>query len=165
MGILVSVLNVEGKNPDELKVPVSDLSEVKKYYFLTKHSFIENKSRISDFKEMNWRVPEIVKKCETHINEAVLPMVAPSMPWPPEDYNDGAKYPIDTFDLKFDRMELETYKKKYAYWKVVFHLSDPIATGRYEMVIVCYLNGNIATLVGQDKNKGTKKSSKTNPHE
>lgn len=144
--VFSGLLQAEDSKPSEFRVLVSEDSEVKKDYLLTRKKFIECASHADDFGKVSWTVPEIVKMAEKHINEVQVPKVAPSIIWPLEGYNNGKEYPVGAVnDLNFSRMSLLRHEE-FLYWKLEFRLVDGIGAG-HTTCVVCYLNGEIAKIV------------------
>lgn len=130
---------------EEVRVLIAERSEIKKEYVLTENELTENLSRRSDFGKAKWSISEIVKKGENHINNTVLKLISPNMPWPPEDYNDGEKFPVGTWDLEFSALDLCKFNE-FLYWKATYYLKGPLGRGRFEISVVFYLNGKIASI-------------------
>jgi len=147
--IFSTFLQADDSKSSDVRVLISKSSEVKKDYLLTKKDLEKNLSHVDHFGKISWSIPEIVKLAEKHINEVQMPKIVPSMPWPPEEYNHGARYPVLSSDLKFDSMELRSHER-YLYWKLHFSISDGIGATPHITCVVCYLNGEIAKIVDHE---------------
>ena len=100
--------------------------------------------------KVSWNIPAIVKKAENHINRTLVPVVAPSIHWPGEGYNDGAEYPVVAgTDLIFRAIELcrdSSLNEEFLFWRLDFSLVGPVGDP-HSICVVCYLNGEIAKIV------------------
>jgi hypothetical protein len=148
--LLFPIIHAKESKPEDIRIIVSEFSEVKKDYLLTRKEFSENASRVKDFGKVSWNIPAMVKRAENHINRILVPVVSPSIKWPREGYNDGADYPVGAgMDLTFRAIELcrdSSLNEEFLFWRIDFRLVGPVGD-QHSICVVCYLNGEIAKIV------------------
>lgn len=138
----------------DLRLLISEYSEVKKDYLLTKDAFIKSGSSPDQFGKTKWTIPDIVKRAEKHLDETQLPQIAPAMSkgWPRGEARNDLGYPIASGELQFKSIELCEHGE-FLYWKVNFWLTQPIG-GTFSIFVACYLDGTIAKIVDHEPENG-----------
>ncbi len=148
----------EESDPKEVRLLISETSEVKMDYPLTETSLTKNSSHEKYFGEAKFTVPELIKKAKEHIHKAQLPKIAPffSSKLQSNDFTseerDGPKgsFPGLKGCSKFWRMELCRYDE-FLYWRLDFTIDDFIGSSPHVTSVVFYLNGEVAEIVDHKK--------------
>lgn len=138
----------EPASDQEVRILISDFVEIKKDYVLSRKELAERSSRVTDFGKIEWKLPELIKKAESHVNKVLSPLIAPSMRWPPGNYNGGKEYPIHTAHLSFQRMEVHSVDE-FLYLVLRFHQVNQVGA-QYRLNVVCYLDGEFALIADHD---------------
>ncbi len=150
----------EESDAKEIRVLISETSEVKMDYLLTPKTFTKNSSHERDFGKVALTVPDLVKVGTEHIMTVQLAKIAPnfyeqlwSSDMTPED-RDGqvGSFPGLEGRAQFWRAEL-CRSDEFLYWRLDFRVSDFIGAIPHITSVVCYLNGEVAEIVDHKKEK------------
>ncbi len=126
------------------KVLASADSKQEIYYVVTEEEIAKHASRRDDFGKISLTIPQFVKKAEKHINEVQIKKIAPSVSWPPSNYNGGGEYPVNRRSLNFYKMEVVEFGF-HVYLKFHFLVYGPVSSGpSLSTCVVFYLDGEIA---------------------